>query len=127
MAYRSLQNRIIEAFCKVKDGLNFDGDSYYMGDSATYTEDNVQRLGKDILWISRAPATINEAKDLLDGDFDMIPSEDSRYSFYTTSSNYGGVLQRWVMFQSKPMHERMVKTFDRGLKKDEKDASKVRL
>ena len=77
MAYRSLQNRIIDAFCKVKDGLNFDGDSYYIGDSATYTEDNVQRLGKDILWITRVPATINEVKVLLDGDFDMIPTEDS--------------------------------------------------
>ena len=28
------------------------------------------------------------------------------------------------MFQSKPMHERMVKTFDRGLKKEEKAAQK---
>ena len=115
---------IIEAFCKVKDGLNFDSNAYYIGDSATYTEDNVQRLGKDILWITRVPATINEAKELLDGDFDMITAEDPRYAFYTTRSNYGGVEQRWVMFQSKPMHERMEKTFDKGLEKEQKAVQK---
>ncbi len=49
-----------------------------------------QKLG----WISRVPATINEEKELLAGDSDMIPAEDSRYTLYTTGSNYGCIEQR---------------------------------
>lgn len=84
----------------------------------------MRRMGNEILWITRVPATISEAKDLLDGDFDMISAEDSRYSFYTKRSNYGGVEQKWVLFQSEPMHERMEDTFDKQLEKETKAAQK---
>jgi len=53
----------------------------------------------------------------------MIPCSDSRYSFYTTISNYGGINQKWVLYHSKPMQQRMEKTFEKRIEKDTKAAA----
>jgi transposase len=117
------KNTIIDTISKLRRNLTFDSSSYYIADSALYTKDNIQKLGDGIRWITRVPATINEAKALLDIDVKMIPCTDSRYSFYSTISNYGGIDQKWVLFHSKPMQQRMKKTFEKQLEKDIKIAT----
>jgi transposase len=71
---------IIEAIRRVKEGLDFDDDAYFVADSALYSYENINHLGEKISWITRVPATISEAKDLLDADIEMIPCKDDRYS-----------------------------------------------
>jgi len=114
---------IIDTISKLRRNLTFESSSYYIADSALYTKDNIQKLGDGIKWITRVPATINEVKELLDSDVKMIPCSDSRYSFYSTISNYGGINQKWVLYHSKPMQQRMEKTFEKRIEKDTKSAA----
>jgi transposase len=113
---------ILQAFKTIKDGLNFEDNTYFVADSAIYSNDNLKHLGQSITWITRVPATIGQVKDLLDADIEMVPCQDSRYSCYLTSSDYGGVEQRWVVYQSQPMRERMEKSFQKRLKKETRSA-----
>ncbi len=117
------KNTIIDTISKLRRNLTFESSSYYIADSALYTKDNIQKLGDGIKWITGVPATINEAKELLDSDVKMIPCSDSRYYFYSTISNYGGINQKWVLYHSKPMQQRMEKTFEKRIKKDTKAAT----
>ena len=113
---------IIEAIRRVKEGLDFNDDTYFVADSALYSYENINHLGEKISWITRVPATISEAKDLLDADIEMKPCKDDRYSCHIFLSSYGGIEQRWVMFHSRPMQERMEKSFQKRLEKDTKSA-----
>lgn len=94
-------------------------------DSATYTESNILRLGNDLKWITRVPATINEAKELLDSDVKMTPYKDLRYSFYSTTSNYGRVSQKWILFHSETIQQKMEKSFQKRF--EEEDQRRHRL
>jgi transposase len=114
---------IIDTISKLRKSLTFETSAHYIADSAVYTEDNIQRLGDGIKWITRVPATINEAKELLHSDVKMVPCKDSRYSFYSTSSNYGEINQKWVLFHSKPMQQRMEKTLEKRIAKDTQAAN----
>jgi transposase len=48
----------------------------------------------------------------------MKSCSDDRYSIFETPVNYGGIDQRWVVVDSREMHARKAKTFDRQLKKE---------
>ena len=113
---------ILQAIQRVKEGLDFSDDVYFVADSALYSEENINHLGKEIPWITRVPATIGEAKELLDADIEMMPCQDDRYSCHISLSSYGGIEQRWVMFHSQPMRERMEKSFQKRQEKDTKSA-----
>ena len=113
---------IIDTISRLRENLTFETSAYYIADSAAYTENNIKRLGDEIKWITRVPATINEAKELLDSDIKMMPCKDSRYSFYSTSSHYGNINQKWVLFHSNPMQQRMEKSFEKRIDKETKAA-----
>lgn len=115
---------ILQAIQRIKGGLQLADDVYFVADSALYSEENIRHLGQNTLWISRVVATIGEAQELLDSDLDMKPCSDPRYSCYITESCYGGINQRWVMFQSKPMRDRMEKTFQKSLQKETRSAER---
>jgi transposase len=109
---------IIDTVSRLRENLTFETSAYYIADSAAYTENNIKRLGDEVKWITRVPATINEAKELLDSDIKMTPCKDSRYSFYSTSSHYGSINQKWVLFHSNPMQQRMEKSFEKRIEKE---------
>jgi transposase len=73
--------------------------SIWIADSSFYTEKNIQSMG-NTPWISRMPATLKEAKELLKSEFEMIQGLDQRYSFFSAESNYGGVPQKVIVVQS---------------------------
>ena len=118
------KNTIMESFLKVKNSLNLDDPAYYIADSAVYSAKNIQQLGTETLWITRVPATLTECKTLIDSDLDMIQCSDPRYNCYSTTSNYGDIFQRWVVYQSKPMMERAKKTFEKRLEKEDRIAER---
>jgi len=95
-----------------------------MGDSALYTEKNVQTLGNDTKWISNVPATIKEMTELLRTNLPFTPTSDPRYSCCSVDSNYGGVPQKWVIVTSEEMKTRELKTFEKNLPKRFKTALK---
>jgi transposase len=64
-------------------------------------------------WVSRVPATLSESHDLLRADVALLTDpEDTRYSFYETTSQYGGVEQKWVLVHSAEMEKKMKHTFE---------------
>jgi transposase len=115
---------ILQAIKKVKEGLDLSDDAYFVADSAIYSQKNLNHLGQGITWITRVPATINEAKALLDADIEMESCQDKRYSYHITTSSYGGIEQRWVVFQSQPMQQRMEKSFSKMLEKQTRQAQR---
>jgi transposase len=115
---------LVKTVKKIQKNLKLDDKVYHIADSAIYSDDNITELGERTLWITRVPATITEVKDLLNADIELKVCTDVRYSCYETTSSYGGMQQKWVLFQSKEMKKRKEKTFDRNIKKELKTAQK---
>ena len=98
--------------------------AYYIADSAVYSEKNIQQLGTKMLWITRIPATITECESLLDRDVELVECLDSRYKYFSTTSDYGSIQQKWVLYVSQPMQKRKEKTFDKQIEKENKQAER---
>jgi transposase len=108
---------LIKTIRELTQNLDLDDKVYHVADSAFYTEDNVKEIGTSAFFISRVPAVINEAKELIFADLMMETCSDERYSFYASKSRYGGVDQLWVVFCSEEMKKREEKTFDEKILK----------
>lgn len=121
---------IMEMIQKTQQAIKFDDDCYWIADSALYTEENIRLLGTDTKWITHVPATVGEAKKLLNADLDMTPGSDPRYSFHVTDFNYAGVPQRVVVVWSEEMKKRNEKSLDKKIQKEtdqaEKDLKKLK-
>lgn len=113
---------LVETVEYVRDHLCFDMPVYYVADSAFYTDENLGRVGAHTFWVSRVPGTIEEAQSLLDADLDLASCRDPRYRFYETTSGYGGVAQKWVLYRSCEMQARMEKTFDKNVERELEEA-----
>jgi transposase len=74
----------------------------YVADSALYSEENLKALGKTP-WISRVPATIAEAQQLMQSlpQEMFVPSCLDNYAIAEVCSIYAGVPQRWLVVQSE--------------------------
>jgi transposase len=115
---------ILEAITYLKSVLRPESKVYYVADSSFYTDDNIKNIGK-ALWISRVPATINEAKELLTANLNLKTlKSDERYSFYQTFVEYGGVKQKWVLLLSHKMKEKKEETLKKKLEKELEKAEK---
>lgn len=90
-----------EMLSRFRSQVEFSEPLYCIADSALYTENNIRRLAERVFFITLVPGTIGEQQKLLRQDLTLIPMEDPRYSYYVTESRYGGVLQKWVVFQSE--------------------------
>lgn len=115
---------LLELITGLQKGLQKDHKVYYVADSAFYTQDNLETLGRSTFWISRVPNTINEAKALLEKDLDLSVCSDPRYSFYETVSDYAGVPQKWIVVCSLEMMMKMRSSFEKNLEKDLEESRK---
>jgi transposase len=90
-----------------------------VADSALYSADNIQNLSEQ-QWVSRVPATITEAKDLLANTTraDMIASQRDGYFYHETTRTYGGVEQRWLMVLYEPRREAQVAGFQKRVERE---------
>ena len=115
---------LVKTVKKIQKNLELDNKVLHVADSAIYSEDNITELGENTLWITRVPATINEVKDLQNTDVELDVCTDMRYSYYETTSSYGGMKQKWVLFQSKATKKQMEKTFNNNIEKKLETANK---
>jgi transposase len=120
---------IKEAMVKVQESLKESLDEQecvFVADAAFYTEENIRNFAGR--WVSRVPATITEANELLRADVLLKNDpDDERYSFYETTSQYGGVRQKWVLVHSKEMQNKMACTFEKRLSKQLEEGRKALL
>ena len=118
------KSTILEAIKSLKSALRPESKVYYVADSSFYTDNNIKNIGKSF-WISRVPATINEAKELLTANLNLKTlKSDERYSFYQTFVEYGGVKQKWVLLLSHKMKEKKEATLRKKLEKELEKAEK---
>jgi len=94
--------------------------TYFVMDSAMYTDPNIKAMSPLVKWISRVPETITEAKTLIEGISveDMIKSDIDGYSFKEFSSSYGGFDQKWLVVFSEKGYVREIKTLDKNIDKE---------
>lgn len=115
---------ILESIKSLKSVLRPESKVYYVADSSFYTDNNIQNMGKSF-WISRVPATISEAKELLAANLTLQTlKSDERYSFYQTFVEYGGIKQKWVLLLSHKMKEKKEETLRKKLEKEVEKAEK---
>ncbi len=109
---------VIQQFSKqLSEGNN---ETYFVMDSAMYTEKNIIEVSPLVKWISRVPETINEAKELLEriSIEDMIRTDINGYFFKDSSSSYGNVNQKWLVVFSEKAYEREMKTLNKNIDKE---------
>jgi transposase len=83
------------------------GLEYIVADSALYTEENLQRFGNAVKWISRVPETIKEAKDAISQvNLDTMTRLNDDYHYQMLTSTYAQVPQRWMLVYSEPARQR---------------------
>ena len=95
------------------------GTTYLVADSALYNADNLQKLAQTrIKWITRVPATLNEAQAVLaQADPQTMVPLGERYRAQAFVSTYGGVEQRWLLVHSEPRQSQAQRTVAKQLGK----------
>lgn len=101
----------------LQKSLKFDRKVYFIADSALYSEENITRLNRSF-WITRVPNTLGGIRKLCATEEPFHPCEDLRYTCLQSVSNYGGIPQQWVVYQSNELQKRMEKTFDATIEKE---------
>lgn len=82
--------------------------TYFIGDSALYTEETIQSLAEqNQLFITRVPQKLKEAKVVLAQATTVSWTElKDDYAGAWFESNYGGVQQRWLLIKSTQAKKR---------------------
>src|SRR3972149_3008401 len=109
---------VIKKFSKELSKQN--EDTYFVMDSAMYTDDNVKEISPLVKWISRVPETISEAKKLIEeaGIEEMSKSSIEGYSYKEYMNSYGGVEQKWLVIFSEEGYDREIKTLNKNIDKE---------
>lgn len=112
----------IHALCR---GLREAHDFIHVGDSAMYS--NILQYSETMHWISRVPENIKAASLL-----SSMPEEglawiqlNEGYSYYSTTSDYKNVAQRWVMFFSKASASREIATLNKRVRQEAQEQEKA--
>ena len=93
-----------------------------MADSALYVEETLKELAQRILFITRMPAPLNIAKDLLNSiDVNPMRRIDENYQYQDVCGIYGDVKQRGIIVYSQQAYDRDMHTLNRrALKQSER-------
>ena len=85
-----------------------------MADSALSSAENLQKLAETSLtWITRVPATLSEAQEVLaQARPATMAALSEGYRYAVVASSYGGVAQRWVLIYSEQRQPQAQRTVD---------------
>lgn len=109
-----------------KKQINLEKNFKWIADSALYAPDKLLKHN-DMLWLTRVPETIKEAKALVSKpDCDIEWDElDKGYKTSEYVSNYGGIEQRWLLVFSEQAYDREKKTLEKKLIKKDTEIKKI--
>jgi transposase len=116
---------VIKAFQAEWEGEQPD---LYVMDAAFYSEANLREFGNSINWISRVPATIKAAQELIQT---ILPEQFSEqkshkgYRFCVVCSTYAGIKQQWIVVESQQRMESDLKTLSKQIEKTLKEKEKA--
>lgn len=116
---------IVKGLEKAAQTLELMGDTplFSVADGAFYTKENIQKIKGS--WVSRVPATLSEAVNLLETEEPLSTMEDPRYSFLEKTSSYGEIPQKWFLFRSREMASKQERTLANRLEKKLSEAKKA--
>ena len=89
--------------------------TFLVADSALYSTENLHKLAETSLkWITRVPATLTEAQEVLaQAQPATMPLLQEGYRARSLRSTYGGVAQRWVLIYSEQRQPQAQRTVDK--------------
>ncbi len=103
-----------------KEQWTFEG--LCIADSALYSADNLKAM-TGLQWLTRVPLSIKEASSLVDSTVALIPSVIKGYTFAESSSEYGGVSQRWILIESEQRRKSDLKQLTKKLEQYQQNAA----
>jgi len=97
--------------------------SLMVADSALYTESNLKMMS-DLQWLCRVPLSIKAAKSLISTipESELIDSTIPGYKLASTTENYAGIEQRWLVVQSQERRESDLRKLTQKITKAESKA-----
>jgi transposase len=103
-----------------------DFDTMIVGDSALYTEKNLQ-LMSGTKWLSRVPLSLKEAQEWVNNldSQNLTKSELDGYSWKEVKSHYAGIPQRWLVVESQQRKESDLKKLSQKIEKEQEKAVKA--
>jgi transposase len=96
---------------------------YFVADSALYTQQTIKTLSPWMLWLTRVPETLSEAKKVIQYTGvleDLAPG----YQGQEFTSKYGEVEQRWLLVHSEQAYLREEKTLKKRIHKESEEKTK---
>ena len=117
-------NSVFASICQeFKKKLNFD--SLMVADSALYTAPNLEML-TNLRWLTRVPLSLKQAQQLVSqlNESEFKSSSVTGYRWSEHKSNYGGVVQRWLVVESSFRGESDRRKLEKNLKKAEVEGQK---
>jgi transposase len=92
----------------------WDIDALFVADAALYTAGNLAQMSQ-LQWVSRVPATLTAAKQLLK-EIDssaLVASSLPGYKIAACGNSYAGIKQRWLVVESQARLESDLKQLDK--------------
>ncbi len=80
---------------------------YLVGDSALYTAKSIKKM-TDILWISRVPETLSDARWVIESMSRDLMEELDTEAHQSICMTYADVQQRWVVYYSPEAYKRAI-------------------
>ncbi len=105
----------------------WDCEALFVADAALYNQENLQSL-TNLQWLSRVPATIKEAQQLMehlpDDEEAFVFSQLKGYRYACVDSTYGGIKQRWLVVESEARKEADLKQLEEKIQAQHQLAQK---
>jgi transposase len=105
---------------RFKEQWSFEG--LCIADSALYSADNLNAMS-GLQWLTRVPLSIKEASRLVNSTVALTPSVIKGYTFAESSSEYGGVSQRWILIESEQRRKSDLKQLAKKLEQYQQNAA----
>lgn len=112
--------RFSELLSEFKQQWTFEG--LCVADGALYSADNIDAM-KDLQWLTRVPLSIKEASTLVSEVVKLKPSSLYGYKLAESSSEYGGVPQRWVLIESEQRRKSDLKRLGKKIEQYQQKSS----
>jgi len=115
--------KTVDTYCR---HLTEGEEPWFVMDSAAYTADNIGNWGTDKKWVTRVPETIKKAQIALRSvATEAMTQLANGYAIHATTSQYGGVGQRWLIVYSEQAEQRELKQLDKRVARAAAKAEKV--
>ena len=97
--------------------------SLIVADSALYTESHLKMMS-ELRWLCRVPLSIKAAKSLISTipESEFIDSKIPGYKLASTTENYAGIEQKWLVVQSQERRESDLRKLTQKITKAESKA-----